>query len=204
MDTSSSIVNNKDKDIICAFVIPVIKDLLSDFIDPSIISEIEEVPNLGAIKVNEMFIYLNICDKEHNLDIQFNKLKPNLSPDQWNKVLGIISMIIFMARTSYKNICEKHNIESILLVDNNNTTLYTNNSKKRIGIFVNKNPPGINQESAEDNLSEKAESSLTESTEDNLSEKAQSAEDNIESEDNIDLLKDTLLEDSFDSEKLKN
>jgi hypothetical protein len=127
-----------NEDIIYALTIPVIKELFVDFVDHNIISTIKDVDNLGAVKINDSFIYLKVCDKDHDLTQEFNKLQPYLSNVQWDHVLRIISLMVFMVRSIYKNLCDEYNINSTLLVDTNNTTLYTANTYKRIGIFIEK------------------------------------------------------------------
>jgi len=147
-------MDNEKIKMIEMLTIPVIKDLLIilynkyKICDEEKIIELDEYKSeLGSIKVsynkeNEtkcVYIILKICDKNHDLGTEINKIKPYVTEDQWKQILTYLSTTVFILRTIYSSIYEKLNCTSDayknLSVDMQNTTIYLDGVDERIGIF---------------------------------------------------------------------
>jgi hypothetical protein len=101
--------------------------------------------NIGSFKIDNVnnkaaHIMLKTCDKNHDLNAEFNKLKPYINSDHWKQVLNWMSSLVLLVRSIYKQIyVSQFNFGSEfdhLEVDMDNTTLYVPNIDIRIGIFI--------------------------------------------------------------------
>lgn len=87
----------------------------------------------------EAFLMFKICDSNHDVMTEFNKVKPYVTEEQWASVLKCVSSMIYILRTMYKEIIKDFNISeeySEIQVDYNKSSLYINNIEERIGVFV--------------------------------------------------------------------
>lgn len=140
--------------LIYSLSLPSIKNLLlaiADKTDNTIniekINDLYNISEIGSFKIDYSkdnkacvtYIILKNCDKDHNLTNEFDKLKPYLSEQQWNKVLGYLSSLVYFIRVVYENIYKNIHMGTEyekLLLDSSNTTLYVPNIDIRIGIFL--------------------------------------------------------------------
>jgi hypothetical protein len=94
------------------------------------------------------YIIMNKCDKDHDLNEQFNKIKRFFTEETWKQLLKHISMLIYLCRSIYKiNIqsCaddmfqlgyDINDVET-LKIDPTNTTLYLFEEwDERMGIYI--------------------------------------------------------------------
>lgn len=121
------------------------------------IEEICHIQEVGCLKIdyneNSAFIFLKECKKDHDLSKQVDKLKNQMDPEKWKKVLESLSAVILLVRNIYTSIYD-HNLDligsivaenddvkkyRILQVDPSNTTLFLPNVDDRIGIFIENN-----------------------------------------------------------------
>jgi hypothetical protein len=138
-----------------SMVIPVIKELLYKLVDhldrkdlyPTI-DTMCDITELGSLKIsytinNEpytTYIVLKICNKNHDLTAEFNKLSPYVSEIQWKQVLQTLSTVVLLVRTIYSKLYDNLGINDVqyscLYVDPINTTLGIDGIDERIGIFI--------------------------------------------------------------------
>jgi len=138
-----------------SMVIPVIKELLYKLVDQldrrdlyPTIDTMCDVPDLGSLKIdytinNEpktTYIVLKICNKNHDLTTEFDKLSPYVSEMQWKQILQTLSTVVLLVRTIYSNLYNNLGINDVqyscLYVDPINTTLCIDSIDDRIGIFI--------------------------------------------------------------------
>ena len=143
--------------MIYSLSIPVIKEVLYSIVDKcertdlyGKIDELCPVGEIGSFKVTyqengvkkDAYILLQICNVNHDLTLQFDKIKQYTTDDQWKQILKCLSSMIFIVRTIYIDMYNKLELDDIdykeLQVDPINTTLYIPNLSKRIGIFIDK------------------------------------------------------------------
>jgi len=146
---------NNYKEILFSLSIPVIKEMLYKVL--VLIDRTDKYPDVeylcgesvvGSFKVNYKindidkvtYIVLKICKGNHDLTQEFNKLQPYLLPEQWKKIQGLLSSLILVVRSLYKDLYTKLELNeekySELYVDHCNTTLYLEDIDDRIGIFI--------------------------------------------------------------------
>lgn len=160
-------VNNNDNTLnssesafikqIYSLSVPIIKDFIYEIAkfenDEDILFKLSEfeVDVMGSIKIDyekedntkmSYYIVLKICENDHNINLEFNKIKPHISENQWNHILKYVSCLVCIVRTiyasSYQNFDMGEKYKEIL-IDPETSTLYIPNFHKRIGIFIEDN-----------------------------------------------------------------
>ena len=146
--------------VIQSLSLPIIKDLLTivvnkldkyelykDSLD-SLIKDNDSV--IGTFKIDyikdgtncEAYVLFKICDVNHDLTVEFNKVKNYISAEQWQHVLKHISTMIYVLRIMYKKVINDMDLGDLyseLLVDILTTTMYLPGITERIGIFIENN-----------------------------------------------------------------
>lgn len=110
--------------------------------------------NQETKKGDVVYLELDECDKNHDLDSQLGKLKPHVEAGKWSLILNHLSVLILHGRSVFSKVAtenshlmgeikrglpEKHKDVDLrtLTVDRRNTTLYVlEDLPRRIGIFV--------------------------------------------------------------------
>jgi hypothetical protein len=132
------------------------------------IKDISPVTEIGCMQVDffnnttgapdKVYIVLDRCPRDHDLDAQFARLKPHVSADKWTEVCKSFSMLIFIGRSVYSQESRKNikliqkiigvsddsgehmeNVSQYLdyKIDPANTTLCLDNTwSHRIGIYI--------------------------------------------------------------------
>jgi hypothetical protein len=127
------------------------------------IQNISPLTEVGCFKVDfrdkatgearVLYMVLEECPPDHDLDAEFGKLKPHVTEEKWGEVCKHLSMLVYLARKTYEDVA-KNNIELIreifglpssdpcteylnYSVDLRNTTLFIKPDwPVRIGIFI--------------------------------------------------------------------
>jgi len=107
-----------------------------------------EYEDMDTGKKTFFYIIMNKCHKDHDLNMEFNKIKKNFSEETWKQLLKHVSMLIYLCRSIYKinmQACindifhlgfDINEIEE-LKIDPRNTTLYINEEwDERMGIYI--------------------------------------------------------------------
>jgi hypothetical protein len=110
--------------------------------------------NKSTNKQDRVYLVLDVCQKNHDLTAELDKIKPFVTEEKWVDVLKSLANLIFFGRTVYANESRKHvtlihdivgpetkaeTLAELLnfKVDPDNTTLYLDPLwSERIGIFV--------------------------------------------------------------------
>jgi hypothetical protein len=99
------------------------------------------------------FLVLRQCGRRHDLQAQLDKLRPHVADEKWPEILRHLSMLVFLARSTYATLARAHlgllrRLRGLpaddpcaawlaLRVDGANTTLFVDAElPNRAGIFV--------------------------------------------------------------------
>jgi hypothetical protein len=156
------------KEVIQSISLPIIKDYLililkkenallrKDIIDKvnSLVKNNEGL--IGSFKINynngkkekEAYLMFKICNNDHDIAKEFDKIKKYLSENQWKYVLNCISTMIYVLRMMYKGIINDFKeLDNFILpveyselsVDHSTSNLFIHGMDERIGIFIENN-----------------------------------------------------------------
>lgn len=137
--------------LIFMMVVPVIKDYVIALAEKEDIkgvnkklSELHGFENVGAMQlryggVKNSYIMLAVCKEDHDLENEFNKIRPYIKDDDWASLLKTLSVIVNLAISCYYIMLKDAGIDSskyMLSVDKKNTTLYINDFDIRLGVTI--------------------------------------------------------------------
>lgn len=101
---------------------------------------------IGSFKVDyfnetqkEAYLIFKICSEDHDVMLEFNKVKPYVTDEQWASVLKCVSSMVYILRMMYKGIIKDFELPEEygeLYVDVNTSNLFIIGIRERVGIFV--------------------------------------------------------------------